>query len=226
MKRVALLFLSLALPAHLLAVKAQTPACGSTVTANITFDADLVCAASFTGIALDLTASGITVDGAGFKIDAPGSGLVVDLSGVSNAQLKNLTIVGAGTPSGAVHSDSGSSNSLQNLDISFVGGAGIGINLGSGASNYQITDVVVNGADQAVLVSGGSGHTITRLTATGSGTGDGVFIEDTPNIVIVDSVVGSFGNGVRIRNLNGTASGNQVKNNDLSGNINGILIAG
>ncbi len=52
-------------------LRAQTPACGSTITTDTTFDADMICPLALPGAALIIGASGITVDGAGFQIDAP-----------------------------------------------------------------------------------------------------------------------------------------------------------
>ena len=174
------------------------------------------------------TVSGLTLSDPQGLAGAGITSRALRLGGCDGAQVTNVDMSGNDPGSSTFEMDNSDNVVVQNVNVSAAAGSGVGLTVFGGVGN-QLTDVRADGRQTGIHFihqGNGTGHVVTRFTATGSGTGTGVFNQDTPNVVIVDSVVGSFDNGVRIRNLNGTASGNQVKNNDLSGNINGILIAG
>ncbi len=91
-----------ALAAVLLAVTAlssdaQTPACGTVITADDTalvFDSDMVCPAGFTGTALTVQADRVTVDGAGHHVEAPDAAVVVTVQGADLVTVANLDLSG------------------------------------------------------------------------------------------------------------------------------------
>ena len=168
------------------------------------------------------TVSGLTLSDPQGLAGAGITSRALRLGGCDGAQVTNVDMSGNDPGSSTFEMDNSDNVVVQNVNVSAAAGSGVGLTVFGGVGN-QLTDVRADGRQTGIrfiLQANGTGHVVTRFTATGSGTGDGVFNQDTPNIVIVDSVVGSFANGVRIRNAVNT----RLENSLLTGSGTGLLL--
>ena len=89
----------LALLTFFLPSQSRAQVCGDILTSSTTLSADLICPPGFTGVALTLSADGITLDGAGHQIVAPDAITIIQVK-KANVTVQNINAPGDGTCTG------------------------------------------------------------------------------------------------------------------------------
>ena len=189
------------------------PACGITVTGDLTLDRDLVCAPGFVGIVLIVAADGIVIDGAGFDIIAPNAPIGINLtSGNNNVTIRDISI----ESKIGIRVTGGGDNTIENVDTftaaprsstvgfqivgssrnmvvgSTAGGYAQGVRLQGNSDNNEINTTEVNGNSQAIWLDGDADSNVV----------DGNDLSGNNQAVYGSSII--------------TGSGNQFINNDMS----------
>ena len=158
--------------------KAVTPACGSNLTTNTTFDSDLVCNGD--SVALSIRSDNVTLDCAGYSVTTSGRGA----AGISASNVSGITI--------------------ENCNIHTSGTTGIGINLqnASGSEIANNTIATSNSYAQGIRLIRSSGNIIggNNISTTGI-SARAILIENqsSNNVVSGNSVSSALSYGVRIR---------------------------
>ena len=195
-----------------LLVFAQTPearaavlSCGDTVTADTTLTADVTCAAGFSGDALTIGTSGVTLDGGGFKVagTGAGNGIRVTATGVA---VDDVVVEGFVTGVYATADNFTLTNSTVTSNRA----------IRAANAGHTITDNTATGITEhgIWIQNGGIGHTISgniftakcenSIQATNSSITDNTFAA-----AATESLGGCY--GLRLANNNGnTLTGNSI----------------
>ena len=122
------------------------PACGDTVTSNVSLSADIVCPTGFTNWALRIGAPNITIEGNGKRIVAP-TGYGVLGQNMNGVTVRNLDVSGNTNVDGV---------SITGDDVTLSGITATGRNYGVTVSgrNPTVRDCRITGAGYAVSVAG------------------------------------------------------------------------
>ena len=175
--------------------------CGTTISSNLTLSHDLVCPAGFTGVALIVGADRITIDGAGFKIEAPESPTVIQISSRTGVLIQDVKLVGKD--------------------------GGDGVRLDSSVGNHILR---VNASGSATSPGGNgfflkfSSDNIIELS-TANHRNVGVLLQRTSggNLIQFNDLANNF---QAINGVSSDGQGNQYLDNDVSGSANfAVLLA-
>ena len=204
----------------------STPlACGDTITADTTLDANMTCG-GVSSHAINIGADNITLDCGGFTLtgDLSPDNIGVDNVGYDGVTVKNCNVTNFET----------------------------GIHFGSGANNAIITDNTANANSTGFHIQNGSSYTVTGNTTNssivlpGNAGGYGMFITDLSDSNIADNIASSntydgikLSSGLGNNTITGNTtnfdrfgialdgiSNNTLTNNTTDSNIYGIIISG
>ncbi len=154
---------------------AANPACGAVLTVNTTLTSDLDCTGYAGTPALTLGASGITLDGGGYKILMTDSGhnyTAVYAKNQKNITIQNLTVDSNGAVSGTgIQIAEDSAGLSQNCSIINVSAKNRVTGIYSACDAQVITNVTATNGSTVNLELSGVGATLTGNTLTGGAIG-------------------------------------------------------
>lgn len=173
--------------------------CGTTLTADLTLDHDVDCT-GYTGNALIIGASNVTVDGNGFRLLAPDSARAISISGGrSNVTVRNLSVEGWCT--------------------------GIGIYL-DGGSGHVFEDVSATGRSTGIDARNTTNLTLRRVRADSAATNGVVLTNVTRPLVLEGLVLTNNSTGLRLNTFAGPQTIDAAAIADLRGSDTGIWLEG
>lgn len=185
---------------HAPMARAADLACGSNVSSDLTLTHDLVCDSTFLGNILTVTANGITINGAGFKIEGINAPIGINLtSGNTGVIVRDVSIE---TKLG-IRVTGGGDNTFENVSALTTAPklSTVGIQIVSSSRNLVVGSSAT-GYAQGIRLQGDSDN-----NRIGNPVGD-----DDP---ADKNLITGNGNGVW---LDADTDNNLIKGNDLSGN--------
>jgi parallel beta-helix repeat protein len=196
------------------------PACGSTVTTNLTLTADLSCPS---GDGLIVGATGITIDLGGHTITGSAGGIGVTNPGFATVTIRNGAITGFGT---AVQVTSAPGNLVETLHVT-ISETATGILLNA-ADQAQVQNNVLSGGATAILLRADSNDPSNRAEEnvvfknTISGSQEAIAIVGSNDNHLINNTVTGGATAFRIA---GGSGGNDLTNNHASGGSStGLLV--
>ena len=207
---------------------AATPACGSTINADTTWDSDMSCNVNG-GNGITIGANNIVLDCAGHSMTGPGSGYGVELRNKNGVTIKNCNI--SGFYFGLVIVSS-SFNTL--LDNSASSNTENGIYISSSFNNTLTGNTVSSNrrygifSDSSSPKSNNNIFTFNDVSLNGS---DGIVVDGHDNILTSNTANSNYGNGISLYNsvssstlTSNTANSNHISGISLGQNSNNNLI--
>jgi len=194
-----------------------SPACGSTISDNVTFDADLDCS-GVGGNGLEIGADNITLDCNGFTITGDGSsGYGINVSGYSGIKIQNCTITSFGN---GIFFAFSSHNNLTNNTIN--DNAAYGIWMQNSTSNIINGNTINNnGQDGIFFYYLSNNNNLTNNTFNGN-TVHGVNANVAVNSILVNNTANGNQHGIQI----GGGQSNTLINNTADSNTDsGIWVS-
>ncbi len=201
-------------------VAASGIACGDTITADTTLTADVVCPTGYNGVGLEIQASGVTLDGNGYRVIGGGgsSSKGVQVSGQANVVVKSIQLenfrIGIYAPNAP---------DLTVTDSTIEVNVVIGIQTGGTTDRLTLSGNVISTRLDALLIGGGSGHVWSNnyFESTGWYSHD----NGVTNAIITDNIFDSP-LGARAYGLYIYGNGNTITGNDFTGYYIGLWLGG
>ena len=216
---------------------AATPACGSSITADTTFDSDLVCPG--TALFFNSTSNNVTLDCAGFGITTTSqraisggsaSGITITncaittnhfegrgmvLTRITNSTISNNVITTTGDSSRAIHLRTDSnSNQITGNTVHTSGASSVGIRLESSTNNNVITDNHFRAdASYAFSIRSSSGN---RLSGNTLESAEGFLANNQYSLQNGGLAVDAAGNIHAVENNWGSSAGNGLGNGEAT----------
>jgi hypothetical protein len=169
----------------------DAPVCGAVVTQDLVLGADLVCPEGFEGAALTVAAPGVTVDGAGHKVQIAG-GAAVRVQ-AERVTVRGLRIEGAGRGVEGLGSDG---LQLQGLSLDGFDGTGVWLESCDGCSVSGSSFV---GARSGVMARGRHSHLLLAGNDLSQVRRWAVTLEDGLEDVLMGNTFEGARGGVRLR---------------------------
>jgi parallel beta-helix repeat protein len=196
------------------------PACGSTVTTNLTLTADLSCPS---GDGLVVGAAGITIDLGGHTLNGAAGGIGISNPSFATVTIRNGAITGFGT---AVQVTSAPGNVIATLHVTIAAESTTGILLDA-ADRAQVQDNVLSGGVNAILLRADPNDPSNRAEAnvvfrnTISGSEEAIAIVGSNDNHLINNTVTGAATAFRIA---GGSGGNDVTNNRASVGTTGLVV--